>query len=763
MSNNLAAAKVWLGVVMLFGGIWRIDIEAQNDAALEWIRSKTNVEALRQKAQEWRVRDSLRYVEAVAKAKEKGWPIRTEDSTGVTEIAFLDERGRPVYRTTTNTDAAISTQTDLVHSGGGAGYDLNGENMTIGEWDGGGVLTTHEILTGRVTQRDTPVATNYHATHVAGTLIGSDAGNNGSQGMAPDAMLDAYDWNSDNTEMAAAAADGLLISNHSYGLITGWAFGSWSGNSGWHWWGDVDFSTTEDSDFGRYSRNSWDQIAYDAPFYLIVKSAGNDRGDGPNSGTSHYYWEPGTGWMSSTASREKDGGTDGFDCISFYGISKNILTIGAAGDVLNYNGPGDVSMSSFSGWGPADDGRIKPDVVGNGIGLFSSDNGNNSDYRSLSGTSMSGPNVAGSLLLLQQLHLDLFSNTAMLSATLKGLVIHTARATGDGPAPDYEYGWGLLSTRDAADLISDAAGNDSLLMELNLQNGGSESYTFVSDGTEAIKVTVCWTDPPGTTKSGLNNREPALVNDLDLRIEQDGTTFEPYLLDVENPSTPATTGDDTVNNVEQIYIEDPMPGEYVVTVSHKGTLSSDQDFSMITSGFDLQLLPTEWLTVEGWTDAEGHRIQWTAESRGVESMEVQWWNTSTFETVGQLPARNQKGPQDYEFLHPNPTGSNPFIYRIRSTDSDGSIGYSPLIVLYQAPTTKDLRIYPNPATTQWTIESSTEIKTLRLLNAQGQWVQSWTEWIPQQISATPYVAGQYFFHIEYKNGEEKIYPVQLMP
>ena len=218
-----------------------ISLEAQSDAALEYIRSKTNVESLEQKAREWRVRDSLRYAEAVAKAIEKGWPIRTEDSTGVTEIAFLDDNGSPVYRTTTNTNAAISTQTDLVHSGGGAGYDLNGENMTVGEWDGGAVLTTHEILTGRVEQKDTPSGNSNHATHVAGTLIGSDAGSSGSKGMAPEASLNAYDWNSDNAEMADEAADGLLISNHSYGFVTGWTNYDGSGNGG-HWWGDKSFN-----------------------------------------------------------------------------------------------------------------------------------------------------------------------------------------------------------------------------------------------------------------------------------------------------------------------------------------------------------------------------------------------------------------------------------------------------------------------------------------------------------------------------------------
>jgi hypothetical protein len=736
-------------------------VYGQTDAAREYIRARTNVESLEQKAVEWRIRDSLRYVEAVDKAKEKGWPVRTVDSNRITEIAFLDERGMPVYRTTTNTDAAISTQTDLVHSGGGAGYDLNGEMMTVGEWDGGAVLGTHEILTGRVTQMDTPAGNSDHATHVAGTLIGDEGGDPSAKGMAPEASLHAYDWNSDNAEMAAEAADGLLISNHSYGFITGWAYGSWSGSTGWHWWGDADISTTEDSDFGRYSRIGWDDMSYDAPYYLIVKSAGNDRGQGPSPGTSHYYYEPDSAsWIQSSASREKDGGPDGFDCISFYGISKNILSIGAVNDVLSYNGPNDVTMSSFSGWGPADDGRIKPDLVGNGVLLFSSTKETNSSYGNSSGTSMSGPNVAGSLLLLQQLYMELNNDEVMRSATLKGLAIHTARPAGDGPAPDYEFGWGLLSTSDAADLISDASGNDSLLMELSLADGATESFTYISDGTEPLKVTICWTDPPGTTKSGLNNREPALVNDLDLRIEHDGTTYEPYVLDVENPAAAATNGDDTVNNVEQIYIEDPTAGEYVVTISHKGSIVDTQAVSMITSGFDLQLLPIEWLAIRAEAVPEGHHISWEAVTEQVQSMEVQQWRGEDFVTIGTQRPLNDKGPQSYSYLNREPQGEAPFIYRIRSVDFDGTESYSRYVMVHESTTpAAEITVFPNPARSHWRVRSSQPISDMELRDNRGQLIREWSGDCPSVIAASALSAGTYYLRLKTDEEDWSIYPL----
>ena len=45
-----------------------------------------------------------------------------------------------------------------------------------------------------------------------------------SRGMAYAAHLNAYDWNSDTAEMASAAAGGLLVSNHSYGIAAGWLY-----------------------------------------------------------------------------------------------------------------------------------------------------------------------------------------------------------------------------------------------------------------------------------------------------------------------------------------------------------------------------------------------------------------------------------------------------------------------------------------------------------------------------------------------------------
>ena len=50
-------------------------------------------------------------------------------------------------------------------------------------------------------------------------------------------------------------------------------------------------------------------------------------------------------------------------------------------------------------------------------------------------------------------------------------------------------------------------------------------------------------------------------------------------------SAVATRGDDTRNNVEQVYIPNPTNGTYTLTVTHKGTLSGGSQWvSILLSG-----------------------------------------------------------------------------------------------------------------------------------------------------------------------------------
>jgi hypothetical protein len=90
--------------------------------------------------------------------------------------------------------------------------------------------------------------------------------------------------------MATAAAAGQLVSNHSYGVAAGGIPIGGAPPDNWWWIGGPDPSDLEDANFGHYDTESqlWDQIARDAPYFLIVKAAGNDRFDlGPEPGEEY--------------------------------------------------------------------------------------------------------------------------------------------------------------------------------------------------------------------------------------------------------------------------------------------------------------------------------------------------------------------------------------------------------------------------------------------------------------------------------------------
>ncbi|CAN5165349.1 hypothetical protein BH09BAC3_BH09BAC3_31060 [soil metagenome] len=513
----------------------------------------------------------------------------------VVELTDVDPFGRPVYFTTHNSEAAFTTSTSSLYSGSILGLNLSGAGMTAGVWDGGAVLGNHVELIGKTVQKDNPGSLSSHSTHVTGTIAARGI-NPLARGMASKAFVNNYDWNSVDSEMQTEASGGLLISNHSWGFVTGWEQNP--SNGGWTWNGDPAVSNLEDYRFGLYTSNSasWDLITYNNPNFLIVKSAGNDRND--SGATGHPPDGP-------------------FDTIDPLGVSKNILTIGAVGTLsAKYASPNDVLMSSFSSWGPTDDGRIKPDLVGDGVNIFSTWSDNATSYSSISGTSMAAPNVTGSLILLQELYKKLYAKY-MRSATLKGLAIATAEEAGNLDGPDYQFGWGLLNMERAARLLLAENGADFQVIESRINAGATYQKQIVLKQGQKINATICWTDRPGVGEGRLilDPVELRLVNDLDMRITQNGpgTVFSPWTID---PATKIVSkGDNFRDNVEQIEFTAPADGLYTLTIGHKGQLQTGvQDFSLIfyAGNIDSQLpvlyfrgASNNWNDTNNWATTSG--------------------------------------------------------------------------------------------------------------------------------------------------------------
>jgi serine protease AprX len=455
--------------------------------------------------------------------------------------------GEVSYYVTSNAGSSATIRTNRLYSGGSLGLNVQGQGMKAFVWDGGGARTTHvEFPNNKVNIID-GAALDDHATHVTGTIVAQGL-TASLKGIAFDASADSYDWNNDYGEMTIEAASGMLVSNHSY----------WIGqNARWN--------------FGAYDSRarSFDQIAFNAPFYLAVTAAGNDRNDSADPLIGPYLNQK-----------------FGYNLIRGMQNGKNFLTVGAVSQVSNYTGPDSVVMSPFSSWGPTDDGRIKPEIVAKGVSVRSTLVSSDTASGLKSGTSMASPAVTGAVVLMQQHYHNIFNNY-MRAATVKGLLLHTADEAGIYDGPDYEYGWGLLNAEKAANVITGKNVGSTIIDELTLNNSQTYTRSITVNGTEPLMVSISWTDRPGTANNGSEDpTDLNLVNDLDVRvIKTDNTTYFPWTLDPANTfNAPVRTQDNFRDNYEKVQVDNPG-GTYNIVVTHKGTLTGgSQNFSLIVSG-----------------------------------------------------------------------------------------------------------------------------------------------------------------------------------
>ena len=528
-------------------------------------------------------------------------PVKQLDGT-VVALQALGTDGTPLYYGTLATPTATVSRASSMYYGGTLDLGITGQGMQVGVWDAGIALESHQEFGNRVTKADGSSTVDFHATMVTGVLASSGIQKE-AQGVAFGAQVLSHNWTRDRIEVAEAAANGLLLSNHSYGIrsdrVPDWYFGSY-------------IKISQD----------WDNIMYHAPYYLMVSASGNARNSQDNEAPVYGKTE------------------DGFDLLLGFTTSKNGIVV--AGADTNFDGNGilqNAQVSSYSSFGPTDDGRIKPDIAGDG-GLIrsTSDNGITS-YSTLRGTSMAAPGVTGSLLLLQSYHEELFGNY-MKAASLKGLALHTADDIG-ALGPDYTMGWGVINTKRAAEVLSNH-GYRSLITETTLGSGESYSITVSANEIEPLIASISWTDPASEVinEGLLNETVPVLVNDLDIRITKNGTTYHPWLLDPSKSGSPATTGDNRVDPFERVDVLQPK-GLYTITVTHKGDLVSDaQSFSLILTGIsetDCVLVPPTDIFMDQPTEKS---ISWFWEEQPETLYEIQTQEVGTEIWDSQLTWEN---------------------------------------------------------------------------------------------------------------------------
>lgn len=530
---------------------------AQTPEQIQEITAGYNKVELKQLASQLEEQAKSDKAKAVQYAQQHNLPVSdfTEEGAYI-EVQRLLEDGTLLYYTTANKDAARSTRADHLNSGGSLGLELDGKDLTAHVWDGGHPRVTHvefkdengepKVSIGDATNPNL----NFHAAHVVGTITASGVKEQ-AKGMASKSTVVAYDWNSDLSEATLAVLDGMLVSNHSYGYranaIPDWMFGAYTGEA-----------------------RQWDNLLYDAPYYLTVTSAGNDgRATGYN----------------------QDPLAAGYDMLSAKSVSKNTLVVANANDA-NVDNDGNlisVTLDGTSSPGPTDDLRIKPDIAGNGVNVYSTLETSNAAYGSLSGTSMASPNVAGTLLLLQEHYRNTYGHF-MRASTLKGLALHTADDAGP-TGPDAKWGWGLMNAKKAAETIN-SNGSESLVEEMVLTEGSTITFEVESDGVNDLIASISWTDLPGTAVNNVpNSPDPVLINDLDIRVTKGNETFYPWRL--TSATTNSKDGDNNVDPFERIDVANAS-GTYTITISHKGELATgSQPFSLIITGIEVECAAAE--------------------------------------------------------------------------------------------------------------------------------------------------------------------------
>ena len=458
------------------------------------------------------------------------------------------------------------------------GYSGDGIQVMI--WDTG--VENHNDFQGRILATNNPWPNSCHGTHVAGIFGGS--------GIRSNMNDDDGNWNGGTAYQWRGMAPNIEYVGHDMG----WSGAGYSNGITNHGVDITNHSHTQ----GQTSTYGFDAITVENVVRndtLYIVTCAMNNGNIPQYGALEGYY-------------------------SIIGsVAKNSLSIGS------FNS-GTGRRSNFSSMGPTFDGRIKPDLMAPGHNIRSTvyddtdpnhaayhDNG----YGLMSGTSMASPCVAGVIALMLEAFWDTYGddNPRPLYSTMKAILIETAEDMVQAPnvpgepdspdfvganaqppffhaGPDWATGYGLIDAEEAVSMIREK----SLYLQGSIDDIGDidEIPIYIPPGaTEDLKVTLVWDDHPGS--AATPNTTSKLVNDLNLKlIEPDGITeHEPWILSPLDPADDgdidpadiiaATTGEDHLNNVEQVQVANPPSGIWIARVDESGLPQPTQSYSLASN------------------------------------------------------------------------------------------------------------------------------------------------------------------------------------
>lgn len=289
------------------------------------------------------------------------------------------------------------------------------------------------------------------------------------------------------------------------------------------------YGTAIQNYYGAEAR-AFDQQAVNLPFLLHVFSGGNSGNLGATSGIYAGI----NGFANQTGN---------------FKMAKNIMAVGAIDSFYN--------VSPLSSKGPAYDGRIRPELV-----AFGED-----------GSSGAAAMTSGAAALVQQAYKE--QNGSIPSSALVKAVLLNSADDVNASHVDFASGFGSLNVDAAVKTIT----QQNFLID-QVSSGQVKSFPItLSANISDLKATIVWIDPPATV-----NATKALVNDIDFTVTSPlGENFLPWVLNTkphaDSLKLPATRGVDTVNNVEQVTIENPVAGIYQFQV-RGSRMSGTQAFAI---------------------------------------------------------------------------------------------------------------------------------------------------------------------------------------
>ncbi len=521
---------------------------------------------------------------------------------------------------------------------------FNGTGVWLAVGDDG-AMGPHIDYKGRMDLSSVGASTGTHGDHVAGIMMGAGNIDPDARGMAWGADIKVYDvWDAVNSTPISYFNPGVIVTSTSYGNGCNAGYTSFA--------------------------QSADQQVRQMPNLMHVFSAGN-------SGTSNCGYGAGSGWGNITGGIKS---------------GKNVLAVG--------NVTANNQLSSSSSRGPASDGRIKPDICANGTQVNSCFPDN--QYTSSSGTSMAAPGVSGTYGALVQAYRVLNGGATPSSDLVKGAMLNTADDLGN-PGPDFKFGWGRLNARKVLNVFE----NNTFMLDSIGQGGSNLHSILVPSGVDQVKIMVYWNDYEGAIQSSK-----ALVNNLDMTVTSPvGSISFPFVLDptpiASNLNTPATNGVDTLNNMEQIVLNAPIAGNYIIDISGTSVPQGIQKYYVIYEFITSDIIVTYPTGGEGFVPGTSEIIRWDA-SEGVQNFQIEYTLDSGLNWINMANVNGTS--RQVTFSVPNVVTGNAKIRIIRSGISGESKMYFSIIgvptdieVISLCPNSFDLKWSSVPGATAYEV------------------------------------------------------------